>query len=103
MDKKINGFRSLTYNKLNKEKVYIETEKKNRKKYIHSKTALPYFKEFDFILENYLKGNIEYLESLQDSFSSAEIGSYFYLFDFKTKKVLKIKAICFDSNGKLIQ
>ena len=103
MDKEINGFRSLTYNKLNKEKVYIETEKKNRKKYIHSKNALPYFKEFDFILENYLNGNTEYLKSLQDSFSDAEVGSYYYLFDFKTKKVLKINAFYFDSNGKLIQ
>src|SRR5574343_1619290 len=33
MNKKINGFRSLTYNTLTHEKVYIETEEKNRKKY----------------------------------------------------------------------
>ena len=103
MNKKINGFRSLTYNTLTNEKVYIDTEEKNRKKYIASKTAPKYFKEFDFIIENYLNGNIEYLISLQDSFSSAEVGSYFYIFDFRTHKVLKVNAIAFDSSGKLIQ
>ena len=103
MNRKINGFQSLTFNTLTNEKVYIDTEEKNRKKYIASKTAPKYFKEFDFILENYLNGNIEYLKSLENSFSGAEIGSYFYAFDFRTHKVLKVNAIAFDSNGKLIQ
>ena len=103
MDRKINGFKSLTFNTSSSEKVYIETEEKNRKKYTASKSAPKYFKEFDFILENYLNNNIEYLKSLEDSFSSSEVGSYFYIFDFRTNKVLKINAIAFDSNGKLIQ
>ena len=103
MNRKINGFQSLTFNTLTNEKVYIDTEEKNRKKYIASKTAPKYFKEFDFILENYLNGNIEYLKSLENSFSGAEIGSYFYVFDFRTYKVLKVNAIAFNSNGKLIQ
>jgi len=103
MDRKINGFKSLTFNTLSNEKVYIETEEKNRKKYSASKFTPKYFKEFDFILENYLNKNTEYLKSLEDSFSDAEVGSYFYIFDFRTNKVLKINAIAFDSNGKLIQ
>ena len=103
MDRKINGFKSLTFNTSSSEKVYIETEEKNRKKYTASKSAPKYFKEFDFILENYLNNNIEYLKSLEDSFSSSEVGSYFYIFDFRTHKVLKVNAIAFDSSGKLIQ
>ena len=54
-------------------------------------------------LENYLSGNLEYLLSLEDSFSSAEVGSYFYVFDFEKHKVYKINAIAFDNKGKLIQ
>ncbi len=103
LDRKINGFKSLTYNTLTKEKVYIETEEKNRKKYIVSKITPKNFKEFDFILENYLNGKIEYLKSLENSFSGAEVGSDYYVFDFKSYKVLKVKAIAFDSSGKLIQ
>lgn len=103
MNRKINGFQSLTLNTLTNEKVYIDTEKRNRKKYVASKIAPKYFKEFDFILENYLNENIQYLKSLENSFSGAEIGSYFYVFDFRTHKVLKVNAIAFDSSGKLIQ
>lgn len=103
MDKKINGFKSLTLNTETLEKVYIETDEKNRRKYTASKSPLKYFKEFDFILDHYLKGDIEYLKSLENSFSGAEIGSYFYVFDFRTHKVLKVNAIAFDSSGKLIQ
>ena len=101
--KKVNGFKSLTYNYSTKEKTYIKTEKYNRKKFETSNIELTNFKEFDFILENYLNGNIEYLQSLQDSFISAEMGSYFYIFDFGNKKVFKINAIIFDSNNNLIQ
>ena len=103
LDKKINGFKSLTFNTETLEKVYIETDEKNRRKYTASKSPLKFFKEFDFILDHYLKGNTEYLQSLEDSFSDAEVGSYFYIFDFRNNKVLKINAIGFDSNGKLIQ
>ena len=103
VDKKVNGFKSLTYNYSTNEKAYIKTEKNNRKKIKTSNTELPNFKEFDFLLDNYLKGNIEYLQSLQDSFISAEMGSYFYIFDFKNKKVIKVNAIVFDSNGNLMQ
>ncbi len=103
LNKKVNGFESLTYNYLTKEKIYIQTEKNNRKKFKTSNTELPDFEEFDFILENYLNGNIDYLQSLQDSFSSSEIGSYFYIFDFRNKKIFKVNAIVFDSNNNLIQ
>mgnify|MGYP003587219135 CR=1 FL=1 len=103
VDKKVNGFKSLTYNYSTKEKIYIQTEKNNRRKFKTSNTELPNFKEFDFILENYLNGNIDYLQSLQDSFTSAEIGSYFYIFDFRNKKIFKVNAIIFDSNNNLVQ
>ncbi|HBR12063.1 MAG TPA: hypothetical protein DD740_07625 [Chryseobacterium sp.] len=93
----------MTYNKITKEKVYIKTEEKNRNKYTVSKTSSLFFREFDFILQNYIDGDISYLLSLEDSFSSSEVGSYFYIFDFEKHKVFKINAISFDSAGKLIQ
>ena len=103
LNREINGFKSLTYNKITKEKVYIKTEEKNRNKYTVSKTSSLFFREFDFILQNYIDGDISYLLSLEDSFSSSEVGSYFYIFDFEKHKVFKINAISFDSAGKLIQ
>lgn len=103
LNKEINGFESLTFNKITGEKIYIKTEEKNKKKYTFSNKSSIYFREFDFILQNYLSGNLEYLLSLEDSFSSAEVGSYFYVFDFEKHKVYKINAIAFDNKGKLIQ
>ncbi|ACU08022.1 hypothetical protein FIC_01575 [Flavobacteriaceae bacterium 3519-10] len=103
LDRRIKGFKSLTYSTLTSERVYIATETKNRKKYIASPSKRKHFEEFDFILDQYLKGNTEYLKTLVNSFSGAEIGSNFYLFDFRTNKVLEIAAIGFDSDGKLIQ
>ena len=103
LNKEINGFESLTFNKITREKIYIKTEERNRKKYTFSNNSSMYFREFDFILQNYLDGNLEYLLSLEDSFSSSEVGSYFYIFDFEKHKVYKINAIAFDNKGKLIQ
>ncbi|KFC20894.1 hypothetical protein [Epilithonimonas lactis] len=103
LNKEINGFESLTFNKIMGEKIYIKTEERNRKKYTFSNNSSMYFREFDFILQNYLDGNLEYLLSLEDSFSSSEVGSYFYIFDFEKHKVYKINAIAFDNKGKLIQ
>ena len=46
LDKKINGFKSLTFNTETHEKVYIETDEKKRRKYTASKSPLKFFKEF---------------------------------------------------------
>ena len=103
INRKIEGFHSLTYDTSKRERTYIKTEKKNKRKYDVFKKSSEYFTDFDFILQNYLDGKIDYLLSLQDSFSGAEIGSYYYIFDFKKDKVYKINAIGFDRYGKLIQ
>ena len=102
-NKDISGFQSLTYNIKTKGKTYLKTEKENRKNYTLTKEYNSNFKALEFILDNYLSGNIQYLQSLHDSFDSADIGSYFYIFDLKSKKAFKINAIVFDTDGKLIQ
>ncbi|ANF49258.1 hypothetical protein A0O34_01205 [Chryseobacterium glaciei] len=83
---------------------YIYNTQSTQNKIISS-THKPsaYFDDELFILNNYIAEKEEYLLSLHDSFSSSDAGSYFYIYDFSKNKKLKISAIAFDKNGKLIQ
>ncbi|CAM3178508.1 hypothetical protein DRF59_12910 [Chryseobacterium flavum] len=61
------------------------------------------YKEFLYILDEYLKGNEEYLLQLRDSFSSSEVSMPFYLYDFLKNKKLKISSFVLNENRKAIQ
>ncbi|WEK70279.1 MAG: hypothetical protein P0Y62_01750 [Candidatus Chryseobacterium colombiense] len=97
-------YTALLYNAVNGEKKIIKTTEQNPDKEILLKiTSDKEFKEYLYILENYLEGKDEYLLSLEDSFSSSEANSPYYLYDFVKNKKLKIKSFAFNKNGKIIQ
>lgn len=97
-------YTALIYNPSNGEKKLLRTTEKNPETIITTKdTSDVYFRELLFILDNYIKGNEEYLLSLQNSFSGAEMGSPYYIYDFTKNKKLQLKAFAFNKEGKIIQ
>lgn len=97
----------VLYNFSSKETTFFKSIDKSKVEIVskinNSLTINRDFKEELFILENYLSGKEAYLLNLHDSFSSSEIGSMFYLYDFKESKKLNINAIVIDQDNKLIQ
>lgn len=97
----------ILYNFDRKETIFFKSIDKNKIEFISkindSSTINRDFKEELFILENYLIGKEEYLLNLHDSFSSPEIGSMFYVYNFRENKKLNINAIVIDQDNKLIQ
>ncbi|MGG7468179.1 hypothetical protein ACVVIH_12265 [Chryseobacterium arthrosphaerae] len=95
---------ALIYNYQTKEKKIFETSEKGELETISSNNLSDRsYKEYLHILENYLKGNVEYLLSLKDSFSSSEVNSPYYVYDFLKNKKIKINSFIFDKNGNIIQ
>ncbi|AZA80847.1 hypothetical protein C1637_11445 [Chryseobacterium lactis] len=97
-------FNAIMYDNESKniEYIYNNSEKQDEIIFSNQNPSNKFNSEL-FILDNYIRGKEDYLLSLHDSFSSSEIGSYFYLYDFTKNKRLKISAIAFDENDKLIQ
>ncbi|OPB87735.1 hypothetical protein [Elizabethkingia occulta] len=98
-------YSALLYSSLDgKIKLLSTDEKKQKKEILITKdSSNEYFREFSYILNNYLKGKDEYLLSLQDSFSSSEMNSPYYIYDFVKHKKIKINSFIFDKEGKIIQ
>jgi len=97
----------ILYNFDRKETIFFKSSDKNKVEIVskinNSSTINHDFKEELFILENYISGKEAYLLNLHDSFSSPEIGSMFYVYDFRENKKLNISAIVIDEDNKLIQ
>lgn len=98
-------YTALLYNPINGNKKFIKTTEQNPKKEIllDETTSGKIFQQHLYILKNYLEGKEEYLLSLQDSFSSAEMNSPYYIYDFVKNRKLKINSFAFNENGKIIQ
>lgn len=95
-------YTALLYDPLTKEKKICKTTKDNPKETLIIKDfSEKDFREFSFILENYLEGNENYLLSLEDSFTGAT--EPFYIYDFIKHTKLKINRIGFTREGRLIQ
>ncbi|SEF55689.1 hypothetical protein SAMN05421847_0309 [Halpernia humi] len=96
-------YKALVYYPKNGSKKLLETRKKTPKNIISSDLTDKNFYDFKFILDNYLEGKEEYLLSLHDSFSSSEVNSPYYIYDFVINKKIKLKSFTFDKDGKIIQ
>lgn len=97
-------YNALVYNPLNGERKMFLASEENPKMIMQSNNVSDKnFRELNYILDNYIEGNEEYLLSLHDSFSSSEMIAPYYIFDFIKGKKLKIKSIFFDKNGNIIQ
>lgn len=97
-------YNALIYNPQNREKKMFIASEENPKIIMQiNNVSDKNFKEQNYILDNYLNGKEEYLLSLHDSFSSSEMSSPYYIYDFVKGKKLKIKSIFFDKEGKIIQ
>ncbi|PZU78445.1 MAG: hypothetical protein DI529_17915 [Chryseobacterium sp.] len=84
-------------------KLFRTTEEKPKEVIVSENLSDAHFTELVYILDNYLADKEKYLLSLQDSFSSSEIGSPYYIYDFMKNKKLKINSFFFDKDGKIIQ
>jgi hypothetical protein len=81
-------YTALLYNPINGNKTFIKTTEQNPKKEIllDVTTSGIRFQQHLYILENYLEGKEDYLLSVQNSFSSAEMNSPYYIYDFVKKE-----------------
>lgn len=96
-------FKALVYNYNQKKWQAFKTKKENPKKILFSNIEDKNFEELKYVLKNYLDGNVDYLLTLQDSFSSSEMNSPYFIYDFLKNKKIKLKSFVFDNEGKLIQ
>ena len=98
-------YSALLYTSLDGKIKLLSNYKKNKEKeiLITKDSSNEYFREFSYILNNYLQGRDEHLLSLQDSFSSSEMNSPYYIYDFVKHKKIKINSFIFDKEGKIIQ
>lgn len=85
-------YSALLYNPSNRKiKLFRTTEEKPEVVIATEDVSDMHFKEFAYILDNYLNGNEKYLLSLQDSFSGSESSPY-YIYDFIKNRKLKINS-----------
>ncbi|ATL43610.1 hypothetical protein OZ664_18750 [Elizabethkingia sp. HX WHF] len=98
-------YSALLYTSLDGKIKLLSNYKKNKEKeiLITKDSSNEYFREFSYILNNYLQGKDEHLLSLRDSFSSSEMNSPYYIYDFVKHKKFKINSFIFDKEGKIIQ
>ncbi|OJX31256.1 MAG: hypothetical protein BGO86_05045 [Chryseobacterium sp. 36-9] len=97
-------YNALIYYPSTGEKKLFRTTEKNPRTIVESNnTSDVHFRELVYILDNYLDGKEEYLLSLNDSFSSSELSTPYYVYDFNKNKKIKINSFFFEKSGKIIQ
>ncbi|AQX07988.1 hypothetical protein [Elizabethkingia ursingii] len=98
-------YSALLYSSLDGKTKLLSNDEKNKEKeiLITKDSSNEYFREFSYILNNYLQGKDEHLLSLRDSFSSSEMNSPYYIYDFVKHKKIKINSFIFNKEGKIIQ
>jgi hypothetical protein len=94
---------ALLYDSSTGKRKYIRTTEKEPQKMIFSDGIIDKdnYRSFDYILDNYLNGNEEYLLSLKDAFSNAEVNYPYYIYDFTKHKKLRLRSFIIDKNGKV--
>lgn len=97
-----NHFSTLIFDKKNSRKYYIfNTE--DEIKTILIKESKDDYEEQKLILEYYLKGEIDILESLSSPFISSEIGTEYYLFNAGADRVYIIKNLVLNDESKIFK
>lgn len=95
---------ALLYNPITHEKKIVGTSSETPSKILPTRKLYDTdYNSLIYILDNYQKGNEEYLLSLHDSFDSSEANYLYFIYDFQKNKRVKIASILLDDKGKVIQ
>lgn len=99
-----NHFIAMVYDQKTKKVFYVNNEENNKLININEFKSNPnIFMTEEFILKQYLDNNIAFLNSFKPTFSSAEVGSEYYLFNSMSNKVYLLKNILLDREENLFK
>lgn len=93
---------ALVFDKENHKTYYIYNDYEEYRK-ISIKDSSDDFYEEQYLLDLYLKGEIDIIKEFENQFSSSEIGTNYYLFDVPLNKVTIIEPVFFDEDGTPIK
>ncbi len=101
-DNSTKDFMALVFDKENHKTYNIYNDYEEYRK-ISIKDTSDNFYEEQYLLDLYLKGEIDTIKEFENQFSSSEIGTNYYLFDVPLNKVTIIEPVFFDEDGTPIK